>query len=95
MKKTKQSQIARELGISKSYLSMILKGQRKCPLELVEKLQSIPGVHKVVNNQLWDRSYTQEVRGSSPLPPTIGNDITFQLIVRKNFFMKPLDKTGI
>ena len=85
MKKTKQSQIAKELGISKSYLSMILRGQRKCPSELVEKLQSIPGVHKVVNNQLWDRSYTQEVRGSSPLPPTIGNNITLQLIVRKKF----------
>jgi transcriptional regulator with XRE-family HTH domain len=76
MKKVKQSQIARELGISKSYLSMILSGQRNCPPELIEKLQSIPGVHKVVNNQLWDRSYTQEVRGSSPLPPTIDNNIT-------------------
>jgi transcriptional regulator with XRE-family HTH domain len=72
MKKIKQSQIANELGISKSYLSMILSGQRKCPPELTEELQSIPGVHKVVNNQLWDRSYTQEVRGLSPLPPTFG-----------------------
>jgi len=91
MKRLNQVQIAKELGISKSYLSMILKGQRKCPPELVERLQSIPGVHKVVNNQLWDRSYTQEVRGSSPLPPTIGTDITFitfQLIVRKNSFHK-------
>jgi len=91
MKKVKQGQIAKELGISKSYLSMILSGQRKCPSELVEKLQSIPGVHKIVNNQLWDRSYTQEVRGSSPLPPTIGNDITLQLIVQENSFHKSLE----
>jgi transcriptional regulator with XRE-family HTH domain len=71
MKRLNQAEIAKELGISKSYLSMILSGQRKCPPEFMEKLQSIPGVHKVVNNQLWDMSYTQEVRGSSPLPPTI------------------------
>ena len=89
MKKLNQAQIAKELGISKSYLSMILSGQRKCPPELAERLQSIPGIHKIVNNQLWDMSYTQEVRGSNPLPPTIDNDITFQLAVRKNFFMKP------
>jgi transcriptional regulator with XRE-family HTH domain len=66
-----QVEIAEQLGISKSYLSMILSGQRKCPADLLEKLQGMPGIHKVVNNQLWDVSYTQEVRGSSPLPPTI------------------------
>ena len=73
MKRLNQTQIAEELGISKSYLSMILSGQRKCPPELIEKLQSIPGIHKVVNKQLWDRSYTQEVRGSNPLPPIMNN----------------------
>jgi len=50
---------------------MILNGQRKANPELMEQLQSIPGVHKVVNNQLWDSLYTQGVRGSNPLPPTI------------------------
>jgi len=70
MKKLNQAQIAQRLGISKSYLSMILSGQRKCPPELVDKLQAIPGVHSLVNNDLWNRLYTQEVRGSSPLPPT-------------------------
>jgi len=40
MKKLKQSQLAKELGISKSYLSMILSGQRKCPAELVPKISS-------------------------------------------------------
>lgn len=71
MKRLNQVQIAEELGISKSYLSMILSGQRKCPPEVIEKLQSIPGIHKVVNNQIWDRSYTQEARGSNPLSSTM------------------------
>ena len=71
MKGPNQAELARQLGVSRSYLSMILSGQRKCPPELIEKLQSIPGVHRIVNNQLWDRSYTQEVRGSNPLLPTI------------------------
>ena len=70
MRKVKQSQIAKELGISKSYLSMILSGQRKCPPELIEKLQSIPGIHKVVNNQLWTRTGSQKVVGSNPISST-------------------------
>ena len=44
MKKVKQSEIAKELGISKIYLSMILLGQRACPAKLMERLQAIPGV---------------------------------------------------
>jgi len=71
MKRLKQSQLAKQLGISKSYLSMIISGQRKATPELVERLQQVPGVHKLVNNPLWNSLYTQEVRGSSPLPPTI------------------------
>jgi transcriptional regulator with XRE-family HTH domain len=70
MRKVNQSQIAREVGISKSYLSMILNGQWKATPEFVEKLQSIQGVHKVVNNGLWNRLYTQGVSGSNPLPPS-------------------------
>jgi transcriptional regulator with XRE-family HTH domain len=70
MKRLNQAQIAKELGISKSYLSMILSGQRKCPPELIEKLQSIPGVHKVVNNQLWTRTGSQKVVGSNPISST-------------------------
>ena len=76
MKKVRQSEIAKELGISKSYLSMILSGQRKCPPELMEKLQSTRGIHEIVNSQLWDMSYTQEVTGSNPVPPSLGNVIT-------------------
>ena len=40
------SELARELGISKSYLSMILNGQRRCPEHLVGILSS----QKVVNS---------------------------------------------
>ena len=50
----KQIELAQQLGISRSYLSMILSGQRKCPLELGEKLQSIPGVHKIVNHTILE-----------------------------------------
>jgi len=72
MKGLKQSQMAKELGISKSYLSMILSGQRHCPPEFAEKLQSTPGVHNLVNNQLWNSPCTEEVRGSNPLSSTKG-----------------------
>jgi hypothetical protein len=67
MKKLRQSQLAKEVGISKSYLSMILGGQRKCPPELVEKLQSTPGVHKIVNNHACLVPSKQVVAGSSPV----------------------------
>jgi transcriptional regulator with XRE-family HTH domain len=36
----KQTEIAQRLGISKSYLSMILSGQRKANPELVERISS-------------------------------------------------------
>jgi len=45
MKKIKQSQLANQLGISKSYLSMILSGQRRGSPELVGRLSSLE-VHK-------------------------------------------------
>ncbi len=65
MKKLKQSQLAKEIGISTSYLSMILKGHRNCPLELAGKLQSIPGIHKLVNNPLEHLLPKQRVASSS------------------------------
>lgn len=63
----KQIELANQLGISKSYLSMILSRQRKCPPELLGKLQSIPGVHKVVNNGVYEMPSKQVVTGSSPV----------------------------
>ena len=70
MKRLNQAKVAEELGISKSYLSMILSGQRKCPSEFTEKLQSIPGIHTVVNNQLWMGTGSQKVVGSNPISST-------------------------
>jgi len=66
MKKLNHAQIAEELGISKSYLSMILFGQRKCPADLMGKLQAIPGVHKSVNLQSCVLPSKQRVVGSNP-----------------------------
>ncbi len=41
----KQIELAKQLDISKSYLSMILSGQRVCPPKLADRLNS----QKVVN----------------------------------------------
>jgi transcriptional regulator with XRE-family HTH domain len=71
-KKLKQNQLAKELGISKSYLSMILSGQRKCPPGLIEKLQSTAGVHRVVNNPLWEVPSKQVVASSSLVSRSTG-----------------------
>ena len=45
----KQKDIAKRLGISKSYLSMVLRGQRAITPQLLDKLQRTPEVHKIVN----------------------------------------------
>ncbi len=60
----KQVELAQKLGISKSYLSMVLNGESSLTPELAEKLQQIPGVHKLVNTATWERLYTQGVRSS-------------------------------
>jgi len=71
MEKLKQSQLAKQLGISKSYLSMVLSGKRKANSELISKLQSIPGVHKLVNNQLQEVLPKQGVGSSNLLTRSI------------------------
>ena len=65
-KSLKQKELADSLGISKSYLSMILSGKRNCPSELAEKLQSAQGIHKIVNNDVWKVPSKQQVVGSNP-----------------------------
>jgi transcriptional regulator with XRE-family HTH domain len=55
----KQIELANLLGISKSYLSMILSGQRRCPPELGDKLSSL----KVVNFEA-----SSSLRGRCPKP---------------------------
>ena len=66
MKKITRSEIAKELGISKSYLSMVLLGQRACPARLMERMQAIPGVHKSVNLQSCIEPSKQRVVSSNP-----------------------------
>ena len=63
----KQNEIAKELGISSSYLSMILRGKRKCPSDLVSKLQATPGIHRIVKNHNYEWPSKQVVAGSSPV----------------------------
>jgi len=67
MKKVSQNAIAQRLGISKSYLSMILSGQRKASPELANKIRSLLPVNSTRRILL----HTQEVTGSSPVLPTI------------------------
>jgi len=45
MKPKSLRQLARELELSPSYLSMILSGQRKCPEELQSTLLMFTNVH--------------------------------------------------
>jgi hypothetical protein len=58
------------------------RGQRKYPEELIGKLQSIPGVHKVMNNQLWDRSYTEKELNNPVASEAIRKGVT--LFERQN-----------
>ena len=58
----RQNEIAKQLGISKSYLSMILSGQRRIPENLEKLLSEL--VHK---NQLQIVPSKQVVVGSSPI----------------------------
>ena len=67
----KQTEIAKKLDISESYLSMILNGKRKASPEIVSMLQSTPGIHKIVKKKLRNRACTEEARGSNPLSSTL------------------------
>ena len=58
----KQTELARQLGISKSYLSMILSGKRTIPEHL-----EIPFSELCEQNQLQNMPSKQVVAGSSPV----------------------------
>jgi transcriptional regulator with XRE-family HTH domain len=45
----RQVELAKQLGISKSYLSMIYSGQRPCSPELADKLSSLNFVNNKAN----------------------------------------------
>jgi DNA-binding transcriptional regulator YdaS (Cro superfamily) len=55
----KQKELAHKLGVSKSYLSMILSGQRRCPTGLVNKLSS---------QQIVNIRHGLSLRGRCPKP---------------------------
>jgi len=57
----KQCELARQLGISKSYLSMILSGQRKAKPELTKKLSSLGVVNFEARFCLEGRNSTTEL----------------------------------
>ena len=57
-------QLAGELGISPSYLSMINSGQRRCPSELVEKLQGCEHFVNSLKLESWSGR-----RDSNPRQP--------------------------
>ncbi len=52
-----KSEVARQLGVSRAYVTMLSQGKRTPSKALQHKLNKV--------------LYTQEVRGSSPLSPTI------------------------
>ena len=52
-----KSDVARQLGVSRAYVTMLSQGKRT--------------PSKALQNKLHEVLYTQEVRGSSPLSPTI------------------------
>jgi len=61
-------QQAKDLQISPSYLSMIMSGQRNCPLELRGKIQSVTSIFSPVNssqNQLQGMLPKQKVASSN------------------------------
>ena len=61
MKKLRQSELAKELGISKSYLSMSLSGERRGSPELVERISSLKSVNFEAKSSLARRHSTAEL----------------------------------
>ena len=57
----KQVELAQKLGVSKSYLSMMLSGQRRIPGHFEKPISEL--VHK---NQLQEVPSKQRVAGSNP-----------------------------
>jgi len=62
----KQVELARRLGISKSYLSMILTGQRKARPELANKLRRYSG--ELVHKKAVNFEASSSLRGRCPSP---------------------------
>ncbi len=74
----KQIELAQKLGVSKSYLSMMLSGQRRIPEHLEKPLCEL--VHK---NQLQEVPSKQRVEGSNPSRDSTNSNACFK---RRTFF---------
>jgi len=74
----KQVELAQRLGISKSYLSMILSGQRTIPEHL-----EIPFSELCEQNQLRKVPSKQRVEGSNPSRDSMNSNARFK---RRAFF---------
>jgi hypothetical protein len=99
LKNITQHRLAKELGISNSYLCMLLSGKRKVTQKLMNKLQlNYKNIHKIVNKNdfitlftmLEHLSYTQGVIGSNPIPPTMILFIPYQAKYLIRHFYSPI-----
>ncbi len=66
-KSLRQTEVAKQCGISKSYLSMILSGQRNCPPELEKRIRSQIPVNSVAKLCLEGRNSTTELLPQSQI----------------------------
>jgi plasmid maintenance system antidote protein VapI len=60
----KQVELAKQLGVSRAYVTMLVKGQRQPSRKLTKKLQKLTGQASFGNG-------VQVVGGSNPLTPTL------------------------
>ena len=72
----KQIEVAKQLGISKSYLSMILSGQREVPEHLKKPISELFTKTSFRNRLLSSRSWvrippgTPDFKAKFPVPPS-------------------------
>jgi len=66
-----KSGVARQLGVSRAYVTMLAQGKRRLSEALQYKLGSKRRLSEALQYKLGRVFYTQKVRGSSPLSPTI------------------------
>jgi transcriptional regulator with XRE-family HTH domain len=72
----KYAEIARQLGISRAYVTMLAKGERQPSRGLQRRIEKLTGKRSlsVTNSRVWDH----EVGGSNPLTPTISFFLTYR-----------------
>ena len=63
-----KAELARQLGISRAYVTMLVKGERQPSKKLLKKIEMLTGKCSLpdTNFGVWDH----EVGGSNPLTPT-------------------------